>query len=96
MILNFEEVFVVTPRGRYDLDMFTDSLRLRGKTYDYKIVYSTISRLFLLPKDEHAILFIVSLKMLLACNSDHFVAWSKRANSTGSNKVSLPCDVFQH
>ena len=59
IILSFEEVLVLTPRGRYDVDMFPDFLRLRGKTYDYKIVYTSISRLFLLPKDDLHILFIV-------------------------------------
>jgi len=59
IILSFEEVLVLTPRGRYDVDMFPDVLRLRGKTYDYKIVYSSISRLFFLSKDDLHILFIV-------------------------------------
>ncbi|TFY78959.1 hypothetical protein EWM64_g5046 [Hericium alpestre] len=63
MILSFEEVLVLTPRGRYDVDMFPDFLRLRGKTYDYKIVYSTISKLFLLPKDDLHVLFILSLNV---------------------------------
>ncbi|KAF8918903.1 hypothetical protein CPB85DRAFT_1279281 [Mucidula mucida] len=49
-ILSFEEVLVLTPRGRYDVDMYIDFLRLRGKTYDYKILYSSISRLFLFRK----------------------------------------------
>ena len=61
LIINFEEVLVLTPRGRYDVDMFPDFLRLRGKTYDYKINYSGISRLFLLPKDDQHVLFIVSV-----------------------------------
>ncbi|THH15843.1 hypothetical protein EW146_g4688 [Bondarzewia mesenterica] len=61
IILSFEEVLVLTPRGRYDVDMFPEFLRLRGKTYDYKIVYSTISRLFLLPKDDLHVLFILAL-----------------------------------
>jgi structure-specific recognition protein 1 len=60
IVLSFEEVLVLTPRGRYDVDMFPEFLRLRGKTYDYKIVYSSISRLFLLPKDDTHVLFIVS------------------------------------
>jgi structure-specific recognition protein 1 len=60
MIINFEEVLVLTPRGRYDVDMFPDFLRLRGKTYDYKINYDGIQRLFLLPKDDQHVLFIVS------------------------------------
>jgi structure-specific recognition protein 1 len=60
IILSFEEVLVLTPRGRYDVDMFPEFLRLRGKTYDYKILYGSISRLFLLPKDDQHVLFIVS------------------------------------
>ena len=59
IILSFEEVLVLTPRGRYDVDLYHDFFRLRGKTYDYKIVYSTISKLFLLPKDDLHVLFIV-------------------------------------
>ena len=60
IILSFEEVLVLTPRGRYDVDLYHDFFRLRGKTYDYKIIYSTILRLFLLPKDDLHVLFIVS------------------------------------
>lgn len=59
LVINFEEVLVLTPRGRYDVDMFPTFLRLRGKTYDYKINYDGISRLFLLPKDDQHVLFIV-------------------------------------
>ncbi|KAJ8593786.1 SSrecog-domain-containing protein [Rhizopogon salebrosus TDB-379] len=61
LVLSFEEVLILTPRGRYDVDMFLDFLRLRGKTYDYKILYSSISRLFLLPKDDQHVLFILGL-----------------------------------
>ena len=69
LVLSFEEVLVLTPRGRYDVDMFLEFLRLRGKTYDYKILYSSISRLFLLPKDDQHVLFIVSTAVPLSvCN----------------------------
>ncbi|CAL1712464.1 unnamed protein product [Somion occarium] len=61
VILSFEEVLVLTPRGRYDVDMFPEFLRLRGKTYDYKIMYNSISKLFLLPKDDQHVLFILGL-----------------------------------
>lgn len=47
-------VLVLTPRGRYNVDMFLDFLRLRGKTYHYKIVYSSISKLFLPPQGRSA------------------------------------------
>jgi len=61
IILSFEEVLVLTPRGRYDVDLYHDFFRLRGKTYDYKIIYSTILKLFLLPKDDLHVLFIMGL-----------------------------------
>lgn len=64
LILSFEEILVLTPRGRYDMDMSHDYLRLRGKTYDYKIMYNSISKLFLLPKDDQRVLFIVSVHRL--------------------------------
>lgn len=63
IILSFEEILVLTPRGRYDVDMFPEFLRLRGRTYDYKIIYTSISRLFLLPKDDLHVLFIVSSRL---------------------------------
>ncbi|GLB38229.1 putative component of the FACT complex, a general chromatin factor that acts to reorganize nucleosomes [Lyophyllum shimeji] len=62
LILSFEEILVLTPRGRYDMDMYPEFLRLRGKTYDYKIQYSDISRMFLLPKDDQHVLFILDLR----------------------------------
>lgn len=61
-IVQFQEILSLTPRGRYNIDMYQDFLRLRGKTYDYKILYSNIVQLFLLlkPDDVH-VLFVVSL-----------------------------------
>ena len=62
-ILLFKDVLVLTPRGRYDIDMFSTFLRLRGKTYDYKVLYSSIVRLFLLPKpDDIHVQFVVGLE----------------------------------
>lgn len=76
IILSFEEVLISTPRGRYDVDMFPDFLRLRGKTYDYKILYSSISRLFLLPKDDMHVLFIVSCPLhFISPRSYHYPSW---------------------
>ncbi|RUP49022.1 hypothetical protein BC936DRAFT_143450 [Jimgerdemannia flammicorona] len=61
-IVQFQDVLCLTPRGRYNIDMFQDFLRLRGKTYDYKIMYSTIIKLFLLLKpDEIHVLFVIGL-----------------------------------
>lgn len=92
IILSFEEVLVLTPRGRYDVDMFPDFLRLRGKTYDYKIMYTSISRLFLLPKDDQHVLFIVSTSLRL-CNKislSFLVACPQQPNPPRSDKISIP------
>jgi len=56
----FQEILHLTPRGRFDIDMYESSFRLRGKTYDYKISYESAKRFFLLPKpdDLHQLLCI--------------------------------------
>jgi len=99
IILSFEEVLVLTPRGRYDVDLYHDFFRVRGKTYDYKIVYSTILRLFLLPKDDLHVLFIVSLGSLSTCwrflvliQPVSLSDGPRHSDSAGSDEVSVPRD----
>ncbi|PVV02717.1 hypothetical protein BB560_002822 [Smittium megazygosporum] len=61
-IVTFNEILCLTPRGRYTIDMFKDFLRLRGKTYDYKILYEHIYKLFMVTKpDGLHVLFVVCL-----------------------------------
>jgi structure-specific recognition protein 1 len=61
-ILLLGDLPVLTPRGRYSIEMFPSFLRLHGKSYDYKIQYSHISRLFQLPKpDQRYIYFVISV-----------------------------------
>ncbi|ERT01469.1 FACT complex subunit pob-3 [Sporothrix schenckii ATCC 58251] len=57
-IATFLDVLHLTPRGRFDIDMYDASLRLRGKTYDYKIQYDAIKKFMVLPKpdDMHVML----------------------------------------
>lgn len=59
-VVSFQDTLFVTPRGRYDIDMYALSLRLRGKTYDYKIQYKQIERIFSLPKpdDTHHLIIL--------------------------------------
>ncbi|KAF2863456.1 nucleosome-binding factor SPN, POB3 subunit [Piedraia hortae CBS 480.64] len=56
----FQDVLHLTPRGRFDLDLYEHTFRLRGKTYDYKVSYETAKRFFILPKpdDMHQLLCI--------------------------------------
>lgn len=61
-ICTLSELNCVTPRGRYDFKFFTDFIDLHGKTFDYKIPYDHILRLFLLPhKDNRQMYFVIAL-----------------------------------
>jgi len=57
---SFQDILHLTPRGRFDIDMYEKSFRLRGKTYDYKIQYEAIKKFMLLPKpdDVHTLITI--------------------------------------
>lgn len=70
----FRELQCLTPRGRYDIRIYPTFLHLHGKTFDYKIPYTTVLRLFLLPhKDQRQMFFVVRgtgpwpLGMRMAC-----------------------------
>ncbi|XP_031557344.1 FACT complex subunit SSRP1-like isoform X2 [Actinia tenebrosa] len=61
-IVTIPDVACLTPRGRYTMKVFPTFLQLHGKTYDYKIPYTTILRLFLLPhKDQRFMFFVISM-----------------------------------
>jgi structure-specific recognition protein 1 len=58
----FEELPFIVPRGRYDLELYPTYLSMHGKSFDYKILYKTIRRMFLLPKpDEIHLALVISL-----------------------------------
>uniref|UniRef100_R4FNX0 FACT complex subunit SSRP1 n=1 Tax=Rhodnius prolixus TaxID=13249 RepID=R4FNX0_RHOPR len=58
----FREIQCLTPRGRYDIKIFSSFFQLHGKTFDYKIPMATVLRLFILPhKDGRQNFFVVSL-----------------------------------
>lgn len=61
-IASFQQMGVVVPRGRFDIDLYPNHIKLRGKTVDFKILYSSITRLFLLPKPDNVMVsFVMSL-----------------------------------
>ncbi|KAI6232597.1 FACT complex subunit SSRP1 [Aphelenchoides fujianensis] len=61
-LVTLTEVLCATPRGRYDIKVFANRLAFHGKSYDYKIPFNTISRLFLLPhKDQRRVFLVLSI-----------------------------------
>lgn len=49
-------------RGRYDIKVFQNHLFFHGKTYDYKIPFKSVTRMFLLPhKDGRHMFFVLHI-----------------------------------
>ncbi|KAJ1540433.1 FACT complex subunit [Cladochytrium tenue] len=61
-IVSFDEVLCLAPRGRYEMDMFETFFRIRGKSHDYRILFTSIKGLFLVPKpDDIHHMFVIQL-----------------------------------
>jgi structure-specific recognition protein 1 len=58
-VVVFEDVVVLTPRGRYTVELHLSFLRLQGQANDFKIQYSSVVCLFLLPRSNQPHTFVV-------------------------------------
>ncbi|XP_047054454.1 FACT complex subunit SSRP1-A-like [Lolium rigidum] len=52
-VVTFDGIAILTPRGRYGAELHLSFLRLQGQANAFKIQYSTIIRLFVLPKSNN-------------------------------------------
>jgi structure-specific recognition protein 1 len=52
LLVSFEELLCLVPRGRYKVDLHQDFFRLRGKSHDYKIFYHSITKMCMVPKPD--------------------------------------------
>ncbi|CAL5322491.1 unnamed protein product [Camellia sinensis] len=52
-VVTFEGIAILTPRGRYNVDLHLSCLRLQGQANDFKIQYNSVVCLFLLPKESN-------------------------------------------
>ncbi|KAL5722625.1 FACT complex subunit ssrp1 [Ranunculus cassubicifolius] len=58
-VVTFESIAILTPRGRYSVELHLSFFRLQGQANDFKIQYSSVVRLFLLPKSNQPHTFVV-------------------------------------
>ncbi|XP_072977188.1 FACT complex subunit SSRP1-like [Typha angustifolia] len=58
-VVTFEGIAILTPRGRYNVELHLSFLRLQGQANDFKIQFSSVVRLFLLPKFNQPHTFVV-------------------------------------
>lgn len=99
----FRELQCLTPRGRYDIRIYPTFLHLHGKTFDYKIPYTTVLRLFLLPhKDQRQMFFVVSKNdrgRVVLVSARGFSRWiplgvSQSADSREASTGAKSCRLF--
>ncbi|OWM69759.1 hypothetical protein CDL15_Pgr025608 [Punica granatum] len=58
-VVTFDGIQILTPRGRYSVELHLSFLRLQGQANDFKIQYSSVIRLFLLPKSNQPFTYVV-------------------------------------
>ena len=86
-LLVFKALTCLAPRGKYDVDIFPNHLKLHGRTHDYKISLSSIYQLHELPRaggKEYLLRFVfgptnISRKNLIPSFSDSL--WNRRGKS---------------
>ena len=62
-LLTLDDLQVQVPRGRYDIELCDKFMKLHGKTNDYKVLYTNVAALYLLPKpDGHHMALSISLE----------------------------------
>ncbi|KAL0332037.1 UNVERIFIED_CONTAM: FACT complex subunit SSRP1 [Sesamum calycinum] len=58
-VVTFDGIAILTPRGRYNVELHLSFLRLQGQANDFKIQYSSVVRVFWLPKYNQPHTFVV-------------------------------------
>ncbi|PKA51068.1 FACT complex subunit SSRP1 [Apostasia shenzhenica] len=58
-VVTFDGIAILTPRGRYSIELHLSFMRLQGQANDFKIQYSSVVRIFRLPKSNQPHTFVV-------------------------------------
>jgi structure-specific recognition protein 1 len=53
------EITIIAPRGKFDIQMLKNVLKIHGPSHDYKIPYNNVTKAFLLPKQDGVHIAIV-------------------------------------
>ena len=60
--MSISDVPLIVPRGKYNMDLFRNSIRFHGSTYQFTTEYKSISKFFMLPmQDEVHMAFVIGL-----------------------------------
>lgn len=64
VIVSFNDLPFIVPRGKYSCDLSASSLRLHGSTFNHIVQYKNINKAFLLPKPDDVPLVIILYNVL--------------------------------
>ncbi|RKP10250.1 hypothetical protein THASP1DRAFT_13102 [Thamnocephalis sphaerospora] len=95
-VVRFREVFSLSPRARFDVELFPTFLRMRGKTYDYKVLYDTITRMFLVPRpnDMH-VYFVIGIDPPIRQGQTRYPFLVFQFHNEDESKVDLNMDAVE-
>ena len=89
------ELPLITPRGKFDLHIFKDYLKIHGQTHDYKIPFKGITKIFLLPHvDKIHIAFVLGIEPpIRQGNTTYpFLVFQIKQEIESTIKLNLPQD----
>ncbi|KAJ1611775.1 structure-specific recognition protein 1 (recombination signal sequence recognition protein) [Cryptosporidium canis] len=58
-VCRWNDIHLLVPRGRFEIEVLVNCLKLHGKSFDYTILFQSISRLFLLPRPGTSLVNLV-------------------------------------
>lgn len=91
-IAKLDDIMCMTPRGKYDFEFFPTHLALHGKTFDFKVLYTSIVRMFLLDKPDQATnFFVLQVRTQRAFSATR---WVHLETDGSNNRSSAFCMIF--
>lgn len=89
------EISLLAPRGKFDVHMLKNILKIHGPSHDYKIHYKNITKAFLLPKQDgnHIVLVLALDNPIRQGNTTYpFVVFQFKSGNKKTVKLNLPED----
>jgi len=92
IVASIQDLPLIIPRGNYSLDFYSNYCKLHGKTYDYKIMFKDINRIFMLEKPDGVhMVYVLQLDQPLrqGMTLHHFIALNFECQREISVRINL-------
>ena len=98
IVCSIQDLPMLIPRGNYSLDFYSNFAKLHGKTYDYKIMFKDINKIFMLQKpDGIHMVYLLHLDQPLrqGLTLHHFIAMNFEVEREVRVKINLTPDQIE-